>query len=191
MQETPLDFWVRKIPWRRDRLPSPVFLGFPGGPAGKESSCNMGDLGSIPRLGRSSGEGNSYPLQYSGLENSMNCIVHGVAKSQTQLDGFHFTLHWTSWTNWAKLLKRFVSFLSSVCVSHVWLFVTLWTVAWQALLSAEFSRQEYWNGLPCPPPGDLPDPGIKPGSLSLQADSLLSEPPGKSHEKEWHFKLHE
>ena len=59
------------------------YMGFPGGSAGKESSCNVGDLGFIPGLGRSHGEGNSYPLQYSGLENSMDCIVHGVAKSQT------------------------------------------------------------------------------------------------------------
>ena len=49
---------------------------FPGGSAGKESSCNVGDLGSIPGLEKSPGEGNSYPLQYSGLENSMDCIVH-------------------------------------------------------------------------------------------------------------------
>ena len=74
---------VRKIRWRRDKLPALVFLGFPGGPDGKESTCNLGDLGSIPGLGRSPGEGNGYPLQYSGLENSMACIVHGVAKSQT------------------------------------------------------------------------------------------------------------
>ena len=58
-------------------------LGFPGGSAGKESTCNVGDLSSIPGLGRSPGEGNGYPLQYSGLENSMNCIVHGVTKTQT------------------------------------------------------------------------------------------------------------
>jgi len=57
-------------------------LGFPGGSAGKESACNVGDLGLIPGLERSPGEGKSYPLQYFGLENSMNCIVHGVAKSQ-------------------------------------------------------------------------------------------------------------
>ena len=55
--------------------------GFPGGSASKESTCNVGDLGLIPGLRRSSGEGNSYPLQYPGLENSMDCIVHGVAKS--------------------------------------------------------------------------------------------------------------
>ena len=53
----------------------------------------MGDLGSIPGLGRSLGEGNSYPLQYSDLENSMDCIVHGVAKSQTRLSDFHSTVH--------------------------------------------------------------------------------------------------
>ena len=66
-------------------------LGFPRGSAGKESTCNAGDLGSIAGLGRSPGEGNSYPLQYSGLENSMDCIVNGVAKSQTRLRNFHFT----------------------------------------------------------------------------------------------------
>ena len=67
-----------RFPWRRDRLPTPVFLGFPCGSAGKESACNVGDLGSILRLGRSPGEGKGYPFQYSGLENSMDCIVHGV-----------------------------------------------------------------------------------------------------------------
>jgi len=64
------------------------------GSAGKESVCNVGDLGSIPGLGRSPGEGKRYPLQYSGLENSMDCIVHGVAKSQTQLSNLHFHDHW-------------------------------------------------------------------------------------------------
>ena len=63
--------WVRKIPWRRDKLPTPVFLGFTCGSAGKESACNAGDLGSIPGLGRCPGEGKGYSLQYSGLENSM------------------------------------------------------------------------------------------------------------------------
>ena len=78
--------WVRKIPWRRDRLPTTVFLGFPGSSAGKESTCNVGDQGSIPGLGRSPGEGYSYPLQYSCLENPMDggawkAAVHGVTKS--------------------------------------------------------------------------------------------------------------
>ena len=65
-------------------------LGFPCGSAGKESACNVGDLGLISKLGRSPGEGKGYPLQYSGLEKSMDCIVHGVAKSQTRLSDFHF-----------------------------------------------------------------------------------------------------
>ena len=65
-------------------------IGLPCGSTGKESSCNVGDLGSIPGLGRSPGEGTGYPLQYSCLENSMDCIVHGVAKSRTQLSDFHF-----------------------------------------------------------------------------------------------------
>ena len=67
---------------RRDRLPTPVFLGFPFGSAGKESACNVGDLGSIPGLGRSPGEGKGYPLQYSGLENSMDSIVHRVGHKE-------------------------------------------------------------------------------------------------------------
>ena len=58
-------------------------VGFPCGSAGKESSCNVGDLGSIPGLRRSPGEGKGYPLQYSGLQNSMDYLVHGVTKSQT------------------------------------------------------------------------------------------------------------
>ena len=70
--------------------------GFPSGSAGKESACNAGDLGSIAELGRSPGEGNSYPLEYSGLENLMDYIqshglyvVHEVEKSQTRLSNFH------------------------------------------------------------------------------------------------------
>ena len=68
-------------------------VGFPGGSAGKESACNVGDLGSIPGLERSPGEGKGCPLQYSGLENSMDCIVHGVEKSQTRLRNFHSLTH--------------------------------------------------------------------------------------------------
>ena len=77
---------------------------FPCGSAGKESTCNAGDLGLTPGLGRYTGEGKGYPLQYSGLETSMDYIVHGVAKSWTWLSDFHFSfltrdqtqnsLHW-------------------------------------------------------------------------------------------------
>ena len=66
------------------------FLGFPGSPAGKDSACNAGDLGSIPGLGRSPGEGKGYPLQYTGLENSMDYTVHGITKSRAGLSDFHF-----------------------------------------------------------------------------------------------------
>ena len=76
---------LNRIHWRRDKLPSPVFLGFPCGSAGKEYAYNAVDLHLIPGLGRSHGEGRSYPLQYSGLEDSMDCTVHGITKSQTQL----------------------------------------------------------------------------------------------------------
>ena len=85
LQETPVWFLGREDPLERDRLPTPVFLGFPCGSAGKESTCNVGDLGSI------SGEGKGYPVQYAGLESAMDCIVHGVKKSQTGLSDFHFT----------------------------------------------------------------------------------------------------
>ena len=65
-------------------------LLFPCGFADKDSACNAGDLGSIPGLERCPGEGTGYPLQYPGLENPVDCIVHGVSKSQTQLSDFHF-----------------------------------------------------------------------------------------------------
>ena len=78
---------------------------------------------------------------------------------------------------------RHPSLLESMCCAEslrcVWLFKTPWTVARQAPLSMGFSRQEHWSGLPCPPPGDLPDPGIEPRSQLLLRDSLRSEPPGK------------
>ena len=74
--------WIRGLSW--------WFRGFLKDSAGKESACNAGHLGLIPGLGRSSGEGNGYPLQNSGLENSMDCIVHGVTNGQTGLSDFHF-----------------------------------------------------------------------------------------------------
>ena len=82
------DSWAGKIPWRRDRLPTPVYLGFPGGSDGEEAACPVGDLGSVPQLGRSPGEGNGYSLQYSYLENSTDrgtwqAAVLGVAESDT------------------------------------------------------------------------------------------------------------
>ena len=80
------DSWVGNMPWRWDRLPTPVFLSFPCGsasPTVRETWVRSG-------LGRSRGEGKGYPVQYSGLENSINSIVHGLAKSWTRLSDFHF-----------------------------------------------------------------------------------------------------
>ena len=86
----------------------------------------------------------------------------------------------TQWLWKSSRLRHFHCFVPLHCCacvlshfSHVQLFVTPWTVAHQAPLSMGFSRQEYWSGLPCPPPGDLPNPGIEPGSPTLQEDSLL------------------
>ena len=92
MQET----WVQslgwEIHWRSNKLPAPVFLGFPCGSVGKESACNMWDLCSVTGLGRYPGEGKGCPIQYSGLENSMDCTVHRVTESRTQLSNSHFQL---------------------------------------------------------------------------------------------------
>ena len=96
-----------------------------------ESACNAGDLGSIPGLGRSPGEGKGYPLQYSGLENSMDYTVHGVANSWTRLSDFHFL------------------FLGSVSG-----FLSLLVILCLFLLFMGFSKQEYWSGLPFLPPED-------------------------------------
>ena len=86
-----------------------MIKGFPDSSVGKESACNVGDLDSIPGLGRSPGEGKRYPLQYSGLENSMNCIVHGVTKSQTQLSDFQFTY-------------RYYTYLYTRCIKYTYLY---------------------------------------------------------------------
>ena len=83
------DFLSRKMLFRSWYFATGLSLWL----AGKESTCNAGDPSSIPGLGRSPGEGKGYPLQYSGLENSVDCVVHGVTKSQTQLSlslSFHF-----------------------------------------------------------------------------------------------------
>ena len=91
---------------------------FPRGSAGKEYACNMGDLGSIPGLGRSPGEGKGYLLQYSGLENSTECMVHGVAKSWRQPRGFHFN-HWNRYTG---LCHCCFNLQLSQIVSYIFLF---------------------------------------------------------------------
>ena len=105
MQQTLLDSWVGQIHWRRDGLPTPVFLGFPGGSAGKESACNAGDLSLIPGLGRSTGEGKGYPLQYSGLENSMD---YSMVSQQVRHD----------LTTWASLVAQMVK--NQLAIQETW-----------------------------------------------------------------------
>ena len=99
---------LRLLHWQPVSLPR-----VPCGLAGEESACNMGDLGSIPGLGRFPGEGKGYPLQYSGLENSMDCIIHGVTKSWTQLNNFH--IYSASW----KALYIYIHPFSFRFLSHL------------------------------------------------------------------------
>ena len=95
MQETRMDSWVRKIPWRRDRLPSPVFLGFPGGSAGKESDCNAGDLGWEDPLEKGMATHSSALAWRIPMERAAwQATVHGVAKSWT----------WQKWLSTAQLM---------------------------------------------------------------------------------------
>ena len=106
--------------------------------AGKESIYNTGDPVPIPGLQRSPGEGVGYPLQYSGLENSMDCIVHGVTKSQTRLVTFMFTFHFSAiykichfWVNFDELIFHFVmgNIFLLICVSvYLWLGVDIITI---------------------------------------------------------------
>ena len=99
---------------------------FPCGSAGKESACNAGGLGLVPGLGRSSGEGKGYPLQYSGLENSMDSIVHGVAKSWTRLNDFHFTFHFQM-----KRMFFFHQSISRFCMLiDAWKTIVEWIQEW-------------------------------------------------------------
>ena len=141
-------------------------MGFPGGSAGKESTCNAWDLGSIPGLGRSPGDGNGYPLQYSGLENSMDYIyrVHAAAKSLQScltlcdpIDGSPLgspvpgilqarILEWGA-ISFSNAWKWKVKVKLRSCVQ---LLATPWTAAYQAPRSMGFSRQEYWSGVPLP-----------------------------------------
>ena len=126
-----------------------------------------------PLSGRSPGGGHGNPLQYSCLENPMErgalqATVHRVAKSQAHLKqlSMHTQCH-----------EGGVLIMGLPTCSVGKLYPTLcdlpWTMTHQVPLSMGFSRQEYWNGLPFPPPGDLPHPGIKPRSPALQADALL------------------
>ena len=97
-------------------------MGLPYGSTGKESACNVGDLGSVLGLGRSPGEGKGYPLQYSCLENSMDCIAHGVTESQTRLRDLHlyFRLEFSTHSIMSSA-NDFTSFFQFVCLLFLFL----------------------------------------------------------------------
>ena len=101
-----------KMRSRRDRLLTPIFLDFPCGSSGKESACKAGDLGSIPGKGRCLGERKGCPLQYSGLDNSMGCIVHGSQRVRNGLATINFTYFHILTLLYFKLAK--CSFLSNL-----------------------------------------------------------------------------
>ena len=122
-------------------------MGFTCGSAGKESTCNEGDLGLIPVLGRSRGEENSYPLQYSGLENSMDCIGHAVAKSQTSLVAQTVKRLPTMWETWFQSLGG-EDALEKEMATHSC--ILAWEVPWteesgglQAMASQSRTRLSY------------------------------------------------
>ena len=122
---------------------------FPGGSDSKESACNAGDLDLIPGLGRSPGEGNSFPSPV---------FLSGEFHGQRSLAGS------SPWGCNKSERAEWLSFSLFQSLSHVWLFVATWTIVHQAPLSMGFYRPEYWRGLPFPPPGDLPDQEIDPES---------------------------
>ena len=136
------------------------------GSAGKESACNVGDLALIPGLGRSPGGGNRYPLQYSGLENSMDCIAHGVAKSQTQLSDFHFQVYLSK-----ELVKslhgieQYTRELCSVCMrAQMCQLCNPMNCSPPRTFVHEVFQARILERVAIPSPGDLPNPGIEPES---------------------------
>ena len=137
---------------------------FPGGSAGKESACNVGDLGSIPGLGRAPGEGRVYSLQYSGLENSMDCMEWGRKELDTT-ERFSLNLKQSQKIVFFSycILNYYQILNMSPCyclVAKSCLFATPWTVACQAPLSMGFPRQENWSGFPVLLQGIFPTQGL-------------------------------
>ena len=129
----------------------------------------------------------SYENTWNDTQNTLNGKNRGKKVDENYYFSFNMlyvflyclAIYYLSASLSLSLFLLWVCSQSVKSLSHVRLFVTQWTIAHQAPLSMGFSRQEYWSVLPCPPPGDLPKPGIKPRSLALQVDSLLSEPLGK------------
>ena len=157
-----------------------MFLGFPASSAGKESACNARDLSLITGLGRSPGEGNDYSLQYSGLENSMDCIVQWVTKSQTRLSDFH-SLSPPPPQIFQRRIKRF-----GVRLHHLFKPIQQMTEEQQLHLGVYASPDRPPGGLcksppPCPAPGLYKDsppwltafPQFSPAQLCSPSVSFL------------------
>ena len=132
------DSWIGKIHWRRDRLPTPVFLGFPCGSAGKESACDVGDLSSVPGLGRSPGNGDGYPLQYSGQDksqrvrqNKRRSLFHHLSRHQKVSKCILFLFYLSLILSLLGLLPQFVwGTLSIISCSLVSFFRRLFSVTY-------------------------------------------------------------
>ena len=152
------DSWVGKILWRRKWQPTPVFS--PG------ESCGQRSLGRLLSTGLQESD-MTYWLKHHHHDELQKHFCQETLKCLRVSPNSHGN-------DQTSLCACILS-----CFSHIWLFATLWTIAYQAFLSMGFSRQEYWNGSPLLFPGDLLNPGIKPKSPALQSDSLPSEPPGK------------
>ena len=146
-------------------------MGFACGSGGKESTCNAGDLGLIPGLGRSPGEGKGYPLQSGGLENSMDYIVHGVAKSWTRLNNFHFDFEcsciswipthsrkvWAS-TKWQKVemnktdtVPGFLELnIRNLCITTYMVSIQYCWIRYCIGLWKDWTGLNWWKGQPTP-----------------------------------------
>ena len=125
-----------------------LYMGFPCGSAGKESACNVRDLGSVPELGRSPGEGNGYPLQYSGLENSMDCVAHEVTKSWTQLSlSLLYVKHLFPLVTFKFFsLSLIFSNLTKMCLGEIFFVFVLFGVYWASWICncISFTLREFW-----------------------------------------------
>ena len=143
--------------------------GFPDSSAGKESSCNTGDPGLIPGSGRFPGEGHGNPLQGSCLENphGQRCLAGYSPRRHKESD----TIEWPSTVH--QFMSNISIYFTFACMCmHVSDSAILWTITYQVSLSMQFSGQEYWNGLPISPPGNLPTSEIIFASPVLLVDSL-------------------
>ena len=176
MQETP----VWSLGWEnlleKGLATHSSILGFPCGSTGKESTSNGGDLGSVPGLGRSPGEGKGYSLQYSGLENSMDCIVHEVIKSWAGLSNFHFLLlHRITGSRTYGLQKLWFPGSRAQKLWHVGSVVV-------ALRLQSTGSIVVAHGLGCSSAyGIFPDQRANPCLLHWRVDSLLLNHHGSSH----------